>query len=140
MNILFEIGAEELPATMLAEIFEQTPNPLAVKFKKAFEEARIGFSDCAVYATPRRLVFYLKDVSESQTPKENLVKGPSKQDAYAPDGQPTEKLLGFLKSKKASLKDVVIETIQGREVAALKQKEAVHKTAQILPQVLDAFV
>ncbi len=148
MDILFEIGTEELPATALADIFESAAispsgnkeTVLETKFKKAFEDARVAFSACEVFATPRRLVFFLQGAAEFQTAQENLLKGPSKQDAYGPDGQPTEKLLGFLKARKALPQDVILSMNQGREYVYVKQKESVQKTQKVLPSILDLFV
>ena len=63
-NLVFEIGSEELPATNLADIFEtaaaeKSENPLLEKWKKIFKDNRISFGDAKVWATPRRLVFFL---------------------------------------------------------------------------------
>ena len=52
-DILFEIGTEELPATNLADLFESTEeNILIQRAKKAFEDKRISFKNCSVWATP----------------------------------------------------------------------------------------
>ena len=116
-DILFEIGTEELPATNLAELFEPRPseknshmvlegrgespgeNILEVKFKKAFEEKRIGIRSCKVLATPRRLVFHAEGVESAQRPQDERIKILAKQEAYTDGGQPTEKLLMILALK-----------------------------------------
>ncbi len=147
-TLLFEIGTEELPATVLADLYESAPvnalgereTMLTSRFKKALEEKRISYEKVFVWATPRRLVFWAHGVGARQIPKQNLIKGPAKQDAYAGDGQPTEKLLGFLKAKKASLKDVVIQPLQGKEYVYLQESQAVQSTTLVLPGVLETLV
>ncbi len=145
---MFEIGTEELPATTLADIFEspltsedgEKENSLEKKLKKVFEDKRLSFKECRVWATPRRLVFLVREVAEAQLSKENLIKGPSKQDAFLNDGTPNEKLQGFLRSKNASLKDTEISTSQGKEYVYVRQSEPVKKTEAILPELLEQFL
>src|SRR5262245_2748253 len=97
-EIVFEIGCEELPATNLADIFEtaaleKTENPLLEKWKKAFTDNRIAFESAKVWATPRRLVFYVSGAAASQEKRDQLTRLMAKQEAFGADGKPTEKLL-----------------------------------------------
>ena len=140
-DILFEIGTEELPATNLADIFESPgENILEAKYKKAFEDKRIGMKTCRVWATPRRLVFFAEGTDATQRPQDEMIKILSKQEAYGSDGQPTEKLLMILKHRNFALKDTVIADSSGREYVFLKRSEAVQKTATLLPEILTALV
>lgn len=142
-DILFEIGTEELPATNLADIFEAvqgSDNRLEACLKKVFEERRISFQACRVWATPRRLVFWLEKVASGQSPKEQLSKVLSKQEAYSSDGSPTEKFLMILKHKNASVGDTVMSDLGGREYVFVKKSEAVLKTEVVLPEALESLV
>jgi len=144
-DALFEIGTEELPATNLADIFEVSltavaPTMLERVLRKVFEEKRLSFKEVKVFATPRRLVFWVIGVSPAQNRKENLIKGPSKQDAYSGDGQPTDKLLGFLKAKNASVESVEIISQQGRDHVYVRQAESVKKAQNVLPEIFLALV
>ena len=84
-DLLFEIGCEELPATNLADIFESiavgAPNPLAEKLKKAFEEKRLPFGSCRVWATSRRVVFLVNALAAAQSAKANMTRVLSKQES-----------------------------------------------------------
>ena len=144
-NLVFEIGSEELPATNLADIFEsaaaeKTENVLKTKWKKTFEDNRIGFQRAEVWATPRRLVFYLEGVSPSQTPRDQLTKLMAQAEAYGADGQPAEKLLTILRHRNVTLAETVISDLNGKPHVFIKKAEPVQKTATVLPIILEAFV
>ena len=158
-DILFEIGTEELPATNLADIFESQPepvlpvakrqpgtvpekreNPLETKLRQAFESHRICFESCRVWATPRRLVFWVAKAASSQTPKDNLIKLLSKQEAYGADGAPAEKLLMILRHRNVSLEETVVSELAGKEFVFIKKSEPVRKTATVLPEIFESLV
>lgn len=140
-DLLFEIGTEELPATNLADIFESLEeNIFSVKFRKAFEEKRIGIRSCKVLATPRRLVFHAEGIETAQRPQDEKIKILAKQEAYTDNGQPTEKLLMILKHRNFPLKETVISDLNGREYVFIKKSEAVQKTASLLPEILTTLV
>lgn len=144
-ELVFEIGSEELPATNLADVFEtaaleRTPNPLLEKWKQAFESNRIAFDKAAVWATPRRLVFYLTGVAPAQSKRDQLTRLLSKQEAYDAEGRPTEKFLTILKHRNAQLSDAVTGDSNGKEFVFLKKAEPVRRTALVLPELLEAFV
>ncbi len=140
-DFLFEIGTEELPATNLADIFESPgENVLVAKFKKAFEDQRISAGSYAVWATSRRLIFFATDVQPAQKPKDEMIKLLSKQEAYAADGSPTEKLLVILKHRGFTLKDTIVSEINGKEFVHVKKSEAIRKTVSLLPEICEVLV
>ena len=139
MNVLFEIGTEELPATNLADIFEHE-NPLEIKLRKVLEEKRLSFEKSYVWATPRRLVFVVEGVSPKQSPKNTFTKILSKEEAYDSAGQPTEKLLTILKHRKSSLAETVIQPHQDKDTVFIRKTEPSSDTAKILPEVFRALV
>ncbi len=138
-DLVFEIGAEELPATNLADIFESDENPLLEKWKKAFLDNRIAFGEAKVWATPRRLVFYLTSVASLQEKRDQLTRLLSKQEAYDVSGSPTEKFLTILKHRNALLNDVTLADSNGKEFVFLRKAEPVRKTSVVLPELLEAF-
>src|SRR3989344_6784867 len=140
-DILFEIGTEELPATNLADLFEPPEeNILIQRAKKAFEDKRISFKNCSVWATPRRLVFYLEEAAPAQAPKETMTKILSKEDAYGADGKPTEKLLMILKHRNTSPHETVIADLNGKPYCFIKKSEPAKPTAAVLPEILEALL
>ncbi len=140
-DILFEIGTEELPATMLADLFEsEGENFLLARLKKALEEKRVAFKECRVWATPRRLVFQVSGAAERQTEKDTFSRILPKDEAYGADGQPTEKFSTILKHRDASLKDIVIQAHQNRDYAFLRKSEPALTTEKVLPEVFKTLV
>ena len=143
-DILFEIGTEELPATNLADIFETAQaageNILETRLKKILEEKRLGFESIKVFATPRRIVFWVQGVPAAQSAKDQLTKVLSKEEAYSGDGVPTEKFLTILKHRGVFLKDVFIQTQGAREFAFIKKAEPVLKVAAVLPEIFSALI
>ena len=143
-NLVFEIGSEELPATNLADIFEtaaaeKAENPLLEKWKKIFKDNRISFGDAKVWATPRRLVFFLSDVGASQEKKDVLTRVLMKSEAYDSNGKPTEKFLMILKHRNVLESDTVISDFNGKEAVFIKKAEPVRKTLSALPEILETF-
>ncbi len=145
-DILLEIGTEELPATHLADIFEtdlksgQGGNRLEARLNKIFEERRLAFETCRVWATSRRLVFWIQKVSERQSPKDQLSKIMLKAEAYSPEGSPSEKFLMILKHRNASVGDTVVSQVGGKDTIFVKKAETVLKTEAALPEALESLV
>ncbi len=139
-DILFEIGAEELPATALADVYSQAENIFELKFKKLLEESRISFSSVKVLATPRRLVFLAKEASSTQSAKDTLTKLFAKSDAYDADGKPTEKFLTILKHRQVTVADTVVSDFNGKEFIFIKKAESALKTTQVLPKLCEDLV
>ena len=142
-DILFEIGTEELPATNLADIFESAAsekNALEIKLRQAFENARIPFRDARVWATPRRLLFCVEGAAAAQTRKEELNRLLSEEEAYGPDGKPTEKFSMILERRNVSLKDTVVSDFNGKPYVFARKTQAARKTAAVLPEILETLV
>lgn len=140
-DLLIEIGTEELPATNLADIFESPgENAFESRLKKILEEKRLAFQSVKVYATPRRLVFHATGVPAVQSSKDQLIKILSKDEAYASDGVPSEKLLTILKHRQASLKDTFVQAQGAREFVFIKKAEPVLKATAVLADVLSMLV
>ncbi len=140
-DVLFEIGTEELPATNLADIFEsEGVNALESKLRQCLETARIGFKECRVQATCRRLVFSVTGAEPSQRAKENRVKLLWKQEAYDDAGKPTDKLSMILKHRNLSAGDLIVADLNGRECVFATKQEPVRNTASVLPEIFESLL
>lgn len=141
LELVFEIGCEELPATNLADIFESAgENALATKLKKSLEDARLGYTEAQVLATPRRLVFIVSGISDKQLAKDQLIKLIPKQESYDAAGQPTEKLLTILKHRGATVKDLIVQEVQGKETVFIKKAESVQSTEKVAPEIFKTLL
>ncbi len=142
-DLLFEIGCEELPATNLADLFENAAfgeNPLEKKLSDVLAARRLSFAAVRVWATPRRLVFRVSHLTPAQASKDEMIRLIVKQEAYDTSGKPTEKLLSILKHRGASPDECVTGESQGKEYVFIKKAEPVKKTAEVLPEALTEFV
>lgn len=158
-DIVFEIGTEELPATNLADIFsagggsppeadppragasvEDFDNVLKAKWKKLFEDHRIAYESAEVWATPRRLVFFLKNAASSQSARDQFTKLMAQTEAFGADGKPTEKFLTILKHRNVGVEETVVQDLGGKPTVFIKKTETVRKSVSVLPEILEPFV
>lgn len=132
LNLLVEIGTEELPVDALDVIHSE----LAAKAEQLLRENRLDFSKICVETTPRRIALFIESLAVRQQDHQLEISGPSHEKAYDGDGKPTPILEGFLKSKKASLSEVSIkETLKGRFVL-IQRLEKGKLSSAILPELL----
>ena len=102
--LLLEIGVEELPASMV----ESSSQQLGESVSQALREAGLGGTTPRLFATPRRLIVFVDDVSERQEDRSERRRGPSAAAAYK-DGQPTPALQGFARGAGIDVANVEVE-------------------------------
>jgi glycyl-tRNA synthetase beta chain len=131
-DLLFEIGAEELPGGYVAPALEQ----LERAARDGLAGLRLGFGDLCTYGTPRRLVLFVKDLSERQADFDEEAMGPAVKAAFDAEGKPTRALLGFCAGKGADPSQVRrVQTPKGEYVAV-----TVHHAGKPALEVLAAFL
>lgn len=135
-DLIFEIGTEEIPAKFMNRTLEQ----LREITNKTFTENRINFESLNTYGTPRRLVLYVKAVSEKQEDLETELKGPSKKAAYDDNNNPTKALLGFTKSNGLDLADIFIKELSGTEYVYGKKHVLGMATKEVLKTLLPGIL
>ena len=72
MDLLFEIGTEELPPSYIRPALEQMSRNAA----RLLSEARIEHGEISTFGTPRRLVLIARDLAEQQLDVREKVFGP----------------------------------------------------------------
>jgi glycyl-tRNA synthetase beta chain len=134
-DLLFEIGAEELPGGYVAPALEQ----LERAARDGLAGLRLPFGDLCTYGTPRRLTLFVKDLGERQADFDEEAMGPAVKVAFAADGTPTRALLGFCQGKGVDPSQVRrVETPKGEYVAVTVHQ--VGKPAlEVLPALLGAL-
>jgi len=106
-DLLFEIGAEEIPAGFVPPAVKQLEEDL----RRLLDEARLTHGEVKAMGTPRRLVVWAREVGARQADARTEALGPSVAAAFDAEGKPTAAALGFARS-------------QGVEVAALERIES----------------
>src|SRR5512138_3023601 len=94
-DLLFEIGAEEIPAGFVPPALRQLEEDLG----KALDEARLAHGEVKAVGTPRRLAVWARDVAAKQPDAHLQALGPPVQAAFDADGKPTPAALGFARSQ-----------------------------------------
>jgi len=135
VELLFEIGMEEIPARFLNQALED----LKSNFEKKLKNNRIKFDGVRTYGTPRRLVLVVDKVAEMQEDLDELNIGPSKERAYK-DGALTKAGEGFLKAHRIEEDQVEIIKNDKGEYIAFKRFSKGKPTEIILPEILKALV
>ena len=103
-DLLFEIGAEEIPAGFLPNIIKQ----LGELATAALAERHIPHGAVKVYATPRRVALFINDVAERGEDVHETHKGPSVSIAYDADGNATKAAIGFARGKGLDVSELKV--------------------------------
>lgn len=129
---LLEIGTEELPPgdldAALLQLQESVPQLL--------DELYLEYGEVKVMGTPRRLVVYVESLAPKQRDREELVKGPPADRAFAADGEPTGAAEGFARSKGVSVEDLAVQEMEGGRYVVVKVKELGRPTIEVLSERL----
>ncbi len=98
MDLLIEIGTEELPAKVI--------NPLLEYLKEAVGNI-LERKATKIYGTPRRLALYYENFENRALTREEVIVGPPVSVAYDTEGKPTKAILGFLQRTNSSEKELI---------------------------------
>ena len=104
-DLLFEIGAEEIPAGFMPHILGQLKQLAETKLN----DAHLPFESIATYGTPRRLALIVKGLADTSAEISERHKGPSASIAYDADGNTTKAAIGFARGKGLDVANLVVE-------------------------------
>jgi glycyl-tRNA synthetase beta chain len=137
VELLFEIGAEEIPAGML---------PKAIADFKAILEKHLVAENLAegttieTFGGPRRLTAWVTGIIAKQADVEVEVTGPPKSVAYDNVGAPTRAAVSFAEKQGVALHElIVVTTPKGESIAVrvTKRGRTAHELLlEILPRVI----
>jgi glycyl-tRNA synthetase beta chain len=132
IELVFEIGCEDLPARFVDPALEQ----LETGFRTRCEQARLDVEGVRTVGTPRRLTLLVEKLAETQTDLEEEQTGPPASVAFE-DGEPTGAAEGFARGQGVDVDDLyTVETDRG-EYAAARIREEGDPVDEILPDLLD---
>lgn len=135
-DLLLEIGTEELPSSAVYSAIEQ----IHKNSEKVFKNYRIGYEKIKSYGSPRRIVLYINNIEETQSPIITKVLGPFKKDSYNEEGNPTKVAIGFAKAMGVSLDQLGIEIGKKGKVVFAEKVESGKKSIDILPGILKEII
>jgi len=131
VNLLFEIGTEELPAGYVPRALADLRRLAAERL----EAARLSFDEIETYATPRRLALIVRGLPEKSARLEEDRRGPPAQAAFK-DGQPTPAALGFARNAGVDVGE--LEVRDGYVWARVVHEG--EPAARLLPELLAGLV
>ncbi len=132
MNLLIELGCEELPAQGLTELAGQFRDGVAAGFKKR----GLSYSHAAALWTPRRLAVQVFGLVLEQAVQQTERRGPALTAALDAAGAPSKALLGFAASCGVSVD--ALEKLETDKGSWFVHRGSVpgRATAAVIPEVL----
>lgn len=131
-DVLFEIGAEEIPAGTMPGILAQLKSLTETKLA----EHHLKYDAIRTMGTPRRIALMVDGAADMSDELSERHKGPSASIAYDADGNPTKAAIGFARGKGIDVADLVVE--DGYIYAETKTVgvKAMDIFTQILPELI----
>lgn len=105
-DLLFEIGAEEIPASYIQPALDQMKSAA----EAFFHDARLSHQGVRAEGTPRRLALMVKGLQERQEDRSEEAQGPSVKAAFGPDGSPTQVAAGFARGKGVDVTKLAVKS------------------------------
>ena len=137
LELLFEIGSEEIPAGMVAKATDD----LKAYLEKLLTAESIGAGvTVQTFGGPRRLTVWAQNLPRKQADVVNEVTGPPRSVAYDSVGEPTRAAVSFAEKQGVALHEVFVVTTPKGEYLAAKQVRRGRTTEQILADILPRAV
>ncbi len=131
MDLVFEIGCEDLPARFVNPLLEQ----LQQNFLEQCVNNRIDVSGARTVGTPRRLTLLVDDLADKQADLSEERTGPPANVGFK-DGEPTKAAEGFARGQGADVEDLYIVNTERGEYVAVKVFEEGKPTRELLVGIL----
>ncbi len=135
-DLLFELGAEELPASFVEPALDDIVRVITTKAA----EARLLHGEVVKFGTPRRLAVWVKGVADKSDDITRDVQGPSVKAAFDKDGKPTQAAEKFAASVKCTVAQLKRAQTPKGEYLSAQVEEKGRRALEILPEVLHAAV
>ena len=137
VELLFEVGCEEIPAGMLPKAEEE----LRTNIEKLLTAENLAAGvTVETFSAPRRLTAWVRGLLAKQPDVENEVTGPPKSVAYDSVGAPTRAALSFAEKQGVHVNELyLVQTPKGEYLAA-KQIKLGRTAEQILHAILPRAV
>jgi glycyl-tRNA synthetase beta chain len=133
IELLLEVGCEEIPAGMLPRAEEELKANLE---KLLAAESLADGVTVETFGGPRRLTAWIRELCPKQADIVNEVMGPPKSVAYDAVGAPTRAALSFAEKQGVTLKDLYVVSAPKGEYLAIKQIKRGRTAEQILNEIL----
>lgn len=132
LDFLVELGTEELPPKALKTLADAFLNGI----ESGLANQQLKYQSAKVYATPRRLAVWVKQLSDEQPDVQNTLFGPPVSAARDKEGNPTAAATGFARKCGVSFDQLLqLETDKGTKLAWIETQKG-KKTSELLPEIV----
>lgn len=138
VELLLEIGCEEIPAKFTTRALAELPDMMTARLAAA----RLTHSGVSVMGTPRRLAIIVRGLAETQPDLREEVVGPPVGAAFGPDGAPTKAGIGFAQKNGVDPATLTQREVPGKKgLYAVAQRHVVGQaTRALLPELCAGIV
>jgi len=136
INILFELGTEEIPSGYINGAISNLEKGL----KSLFKDENLSYNAINMFSTPRRMAFNITGLQSKQHDEIIERIGPTIQVAYDSDGNLTKAAQGFLRSGNASIEDIYQKHTKKGDKIAIKKEIKGKATIEILSSKLPEII
>src|SRR6266849_3068792 len=133
VELLFEVGCEEIPAGMLPKAEEELRTNIG---KLLIAENLFDGVSVETFSAPRRLTAWVQGLRAKQADVEMEVTGPPKSVAYDSVGAPTRAALSFAEKQRVHVNELFLIQAPKGEYLAAKQTKFGRTAEQILTTIL----
>ncbi len=135
-TLLFEIGVEELPSVYLLEM----ESALETAVRAAFDRHRVALEGVRVLYTARRLTAVVSGLADAQPPAVEELKGPPRQVAFGPGGEPLKPAEAFAQKCGVPLARIKTREFGGKEYLFFTRRLKGLKTRALLPDICGEII
>ncbi|MFN7019383.1 MAG: glycine--tRNA ligase subunit beta, partial [Fimbriimonadales bacterium] len=135
-TLLLEIGCEEIPAAFMRGALAQ----LQERLRERLRESRLAHGEIRTLGTPRRLIALVSEVALHQTPEERVVRGPAKRACFDAQGNPTQALIGFARSRGVEPDQVQFQETPQGAYAFVREYDPGQPALQTLSEALPKMI
>ena len=132
MELVVELGVEEIPASALADATRQFEGLLLDSLKNQ----RLAAGKTIKWHTPRRIIVGIEDLPTRQDDLRETVTGPPKTAAYDAGGAPTKAATAFALKNGVSLQDIEIVTTPKGDYLSIVRTVCGEETRKLLESLI----
>ncbi len=136
MQLLLEIGTEEIPASLL----EPAAAELRRRVCALLSEHDIAAGAAEAFWTPRRIAVRVSDVPAERPAREVEVQGPPRKAAFDSEGRPTRVAQGFSAAQGCPVESLYVKATPRGEYAFARRTAPALPVARLLAAELPALI
>ncbi|MBU1866934.1 MAG: glycine--tRNA ligase subunit beta [Candidatus Margulisbacteria bacterium] len=136
LNLLLELGCEEIPARFMPGFLAD----LKAKAEEKLKKERLVFDRVTTLGTNRRLVLFIENLASAQADLSEEVKGPPADIAFDQSGNPKPPAIGFAKSQGIDIKEIIVKPLGNKNYLFARIERRGSPTARLLPILLPEII